>query len=1125
MGNTVELELLNAIFDYARKIGNNQWPNITAEQYVVAVCDLISGKFTVDKLSSERKKGLEEILRRAVNDLGELREILVKYLYDEHSKPEYYSDCAFMQVMIGKTKAQQQSDGTVLLMPECLLENILKNPSEPIKRVSVGKAQADGGFAEPEKEDTNPKKTLARITERVKNIREELLSKVLGQEYAVDVFTTGFFQAEVLSLTENNRKRPRATFLFAGPPGVGKTFLAETVASCLDMPFKRFDMSEYSDKDANLEFCGVDKSYHSAKVGNVTGYVAENPKCILLFDEIEKAHLNVIYLFLQILDAGNLRDNYTDKEVSFSDTIIIFTTNVGKQLYEQSETGNFSGFSRKVILKTLQNDINPQTSEPYFPPAICSRFASGNVVMFNHLSVRILLEIAKTEIRSRAEKFEKKMGISFDIDESIYLALLFSEGGSADGRTVRSRSAGFFNKELFELFRLLGSAGIEAVEKIKMSVDLPDNQKQSRIAALFNPVESMNVLVFSSEETAEKCICAGGGCCCIHQAQTIAAAEEILQNNDINTVLVDIGYGQNRKTSDVLNTEDVDSVSRDFLRYISEKRRELPVYLLQTGQTVLSSEETVSFSRQGIRGVIILGDDSEAFARKLSEICTAIYSQNSVEYLAKSNKIITFETAQSFSEGGTAEIRLFDFKLDDAVEAEDTDNILSSVSKPNVRFNDVIGAEDAKKELRYFVEYLKNPKKYAGMGVRAPKGVILYGPPGTGKTMLAKAMACESDVTFISAEGNQFLKKHVGEGKDSVHELFRVARKYAPSILFVDEIDTIAKERRGGEHAMANGEDVLTAFLSEMDGFKSEPSRPVFVLAATNYDVEAGHAKSLDPAIIRRFDRKIYISLPDKEGRKKFINKKIEDNRASFAVSKAEIDNIAVRSTGMSLAELDSVMELALRSAIRDGSFMVTDEVLEDAFETYNSGDVKKWDEALLERVARHETGHAVLCLLSGEIPSYLTVVPRGNYGGYMQHGDSEGKAIYTKEELLAKIRISLGGRASEIVYYGEKDGVSTGAAGDLVTATRLARQLICSYGMDADFGLAVIDGSADTDGEPAAEVRAAVNKILDEQMKLAIDLIREKRDIADAVASELMSKNHMTGGEIKALVEKVMAG
>lgn len=222
----------------------------------------------------------------------------------------------------------------------------------------------------------------------------------------------------------------------------------------------------------------------------------------------------------------------------------------------------------------------------------------------------------------------------------------------------------------------------------------------------------------------------------------------------------------------------------------------------------------------------------------------------------------------------------------------------------------------------------------------------------------------------------------------------------------------------------------------------------------------------------------------------------------------------------MSLAELDSIVELSLRSAIREGSTTVTDEIFEETFETFNSGEVKRWDISQLERVARYEAGHALICCLSGETPSHLTIVARGNHGGYMQHAEQEGKAIYTKDELLAKIRTSLGGRASEIVYYGERDGISTGASGDLISATEMAQKIVCTYGMDEDFGLAVVPGQVLSNSNMSIEVRNAVNKILKEQMNEAIRLISENKDRIDALVEHLMEKNHMNGAEIGQVIE-----
>lgn len=965
---------------------------------------------------------------------------------------------------------------------------------------------------------TDVKAKLLEITKKTKQIRTELKQNIFGQENAVNIFAAGYFQACLQALTDKYRNRPRATFLFAGPPGVGKTLLAESAAIHLGLPFRRFDMSEYSDPQAVIELCGSDNVYKDAKSGNLTSFVAKNPECVLLFDEMEKAHINVIHLFLQILDAGRLRDSNTDKEVSFKDTIIILTTNAGRGLYEESESGNFSAVSRKVIVKALQKDINPATNAPYFPAALCSRFASGNIVMFNRITAFDLRTIAKNAIQQQAKNFENSIGIGIGIDENVYTALLFSEGAAVDARTIRSRAQTFINDELYELLRLITTekshTDIETIKKIKICVDI--SSASVEIKKFFASAGNSTALVFAEEDIVYTCTQATKGLNInIISTQSTENAKKILEEQKVDYILIDATYGATPSSLVNLNIEDVESDAREFLKFIREKQNPTPIYLLESEKMQLNEEERVSFLRQGIMGTVPVSSGLDKLSNKLITISSALHHKSSMERLAKENKLITFETAQSVSDDGkTALIRLFDFELNVAVDAEDAKNVLSNVSKPNIHFEDVIGAKDAKGELKYFVDYLKNPQKYAGTGVKAPRGVLLYGPPGTGKTMLAKVMACESDATFIVAEGNQFLKRYVGEGPENIHKLFSTARKYAPSVLFIDEIDAIAKERKGDEIS-GGSEATLTALLTEMDGFTSDPTKPVFVLAATNFNVEPGTPKSLDPALMRRFDRKIYIDLPDMDERKLFIDKKISKNKA-LCLTTSQKDNIAIRSTGMSLSELDSVFELALRSAIRQGATEVDDCVLDEAFETYLGGEEKKWNEQLLERVARHEAGHALVCYDSGEKPSYITIVARGNHGGYMQHESKENKALYTKKELLARIRTSLGGRASELVYYGDEDGISTGASSDLENATRIAEALVCYYGMDNDFGLAVIDMNSAANSDYCAKVHDIVNDILSKQLQEAVAIISKNKNKIDAMVNALMVKNHLNGNEIE---------
>ena len=1155
-------ELLDQLIEASKKIGNVQNPPFTAERFLVALIDKINTSDT--GRSCEELSTAAEVVEKAFTDPSAAREALFAYVCRENGSS--FLDDLYMKKRIIEVKNAASKYNAQTIDVVALLLAIVNEPSkviEPFLNYDIDSLDAaleepsdDGGIAEAlgatigelfGEADSDPddyktcsepdddwddddsfisetiKSDMAFLINDVKRIRRDLKRSVYGQDNAINVFVTGYFRARLLSMIDRSRIRPQATFLFAGPPGVGKTFLAEEAANILGLPFMRFDMSEYCDKEAALEFSGSDSVFKGNKPGNFTSFVNEHPKSIVLLDEIEKAHISIIHLFLQVLDAGRLRDSNTDREISFRDTILIFTTNAGKQLYNGSEDGDMSAVSRKVIIDALEKDVNPLTGVPYFPSAICSRFASGNVVMFNGIGAHDLHRVAKKEIVRQANNLQNETGISMEIDDRVYTALLFSEGAKADARNIKSRAEAFFNDELYELLRFISSsktsATIENIEKIRIDVDLSDASNSVR--ELFAAEREKCVLVLSDEKTVSLCKSKKPESEIIG-VQSCRDAIEILKTKEIDLLILDVKFGTNLKSCPNLNIEDANTPARELLHSLREQRNAPPVYLLECGKNFIDEEEKVSYAGHGVRGAIKLSKaKNDDFASRLNEILTVIHQQNGISKLAKENKLVSFETSQSVSKNKKiATIRLFDFKTSIAIDAEDSRNILSAISRPNVHFDDIIGANEAKKELMYFVEYLRNPKKYLGTGVKAPKGMLLYGPPGTGKTMLAKAMACEAEVTFIAAEGNQFLKKYVGEGSEKVHELFKIARKYAPSILFIDEIDAIAKERRGGSNSGANGEETLTAFLTEMDGFVTDPSRPVFVLAATNFDVEPGQEKSLDPSLMRRFDRRVFIDLPNSDDRTRFLKQKFESNK-TFDVSDKLIGSIAIRSTGMSLAELDSVTELALRSAIREGSVVVNDEILEEAFETFNGGEIKKWDVSQLERVARHEAGHALICWLSGETPTYLTVVARGNHGGYMQCAEREGKAIYTKDELLARIRTALGGRAAEIVYYGERDGVSTGASGDLDTATDIARQIVCTFGMVDSFGLSVIGIKDTQNGVMSVEVRNAVNAILKEQMTEAIRLISENKEKIDSLTAELITRNHLNGAEITKAITK----
>ena len=966
----------------------------------------------------------------------------------------------------------------------------------------------------PPKKKKNGRESLAASIASARSVRDSLLSRVCGQDVAVATFVSGYFQSSLMAQTRVGLRRPAAAFLFAGPPGVGKTFLAECAAEALSLPFLRFDMSEYAGSDGASMLSGTEKVYKDSKAGTLTGFVAKNPRSVLLFDEIEKAHPAVIHLFLQILDAGRLRDAYTEKEVLFSETVIIFTTNAGRSLYEDPTVGTLSTLPKKTVLKAIAADRHPITGGPLFPNAICSRFSSGHVVMFNHLSAHDLSAIAKRELCQNTEGFSESTGIAVGVSDEVATAVLLAEGGRAEARAVKGRANAFFHEEMYELFRLMADDPATENGKSLQAIDFSvyTEGAPEDIAAMFVPRGETEILLFAEEGAVARATSLLSGVR-VHTAHDLSRAKEILFENNVTAILCDVRTGVHEGGFAVLNAEDIRSEGRELLGYALAKH-DKPVYLLCEKKDDISTEEFLSFAREGVRGVIAYGDAE--FSQDVTALCRAAHAQAGMLRLARENKVLTYKSSQRLSEDGQrATIYLFDFRLSLARDRTDAGNILEGAGKPSVRFADVIGAEGAKEELKYFIDYLKDPVSYLRRGVHAPKGVLLYGPPGTGKTMLARAMAGESDVTFLTAEGNQFLKKYVGEGPEAVHALFATARKYAPSILFVDEIDAIAKSRDGSD--ADHTADILTAFLTEMDGFHTDTTKPVFVLAATNYSLDSGARRHIDSALLRRFDRRIYVELPGKRERMRFLEMKRKAHPTA-RLSDEMLESIAARGTGMSLAALSQVFEMALRSAIRTGG-EVTDASFEEAFESYVGGDAKTHSEAELLRTARHEAGHALLCYESGEVPAYVTVVARGDHGGYMQHAEQENKGFYTKEELIASIRTALGGRAAELVYYGERDGVTTGASGDLAAATAQARRMLCRYGMDEDFGLAVVEETED--GALGAELRARVNDLLSRELAIAKATVEKHRDKMDALVSALLEKNRLKGDEIAAILGK----
>lgn len=440
-------------------------------------------------------------------------------------------------------------------------------------------------------------------------------------------------------------------------------------------------------------------------------------------------------------------------------------------------------------------------------------------------------------------------------------------------------------------------------------------------------------------------------------------------------------------------------------------------------------------------------------------------------------------------------------------------------STTGILFKDVAGEDEAKESLQEIVQYLHDPKQYSEIGANMPKGILLVGPPGTGKTMLAKAVAGESNVPFFSMSGSEFVEMFVGMGASKVRDLFRQAKEKAPCIVFIDEIDAIGGKRNAGNlGGNDEREQTLNQLLTEMDGFES--NNGVVILAATN------RPENLDPALLRpgRFDRRVPVELPDLKGREDILKV-----HAKKVKTEPDIDynTIARMASGASGAELANIINEGALRAVREGRKTVTQKDLEESIEVVFAGYQKKnaiLTDAEKKMVAYHETGHALVAALQTHSAPVqkITIIPRTSGAlGYTMQVEEGNHYLYSKTELENKIATLTAGRAAEELKF---DSISTGASNDIEQATKIARSMITRYGMNEDFDMVAMehvqnqylggDTSLSCSETTAAEIDRKVIDLVKAQHAKARKLLQDHMEDLDRLSEYLYSKETITGEE-----------
>ena len=447
-------------------------------------------------------------------------------------------------------------------------------------------------------------------------------------------------------------------------------------------------------------------------------------------------------------------------------------------------------------------------------------------------------------------------------------------------------------------------------------------------------------------------------------------------------------------------------------------------------------------------------------------------------------------------------------------------------STAGIRFADVAGEDEAKENLQEVVNYLHDPSKYESIGAKMPKGILLVGPPGTGKTMLAKAVAGESNVPFFSISGSEFVEMFVGMGASKVRDLFKQAKEKAPCIVFIDEIDAIGQKRSGGQYGGNDErEQTLNQLLTEMDGF--EGNTGVIILAATN------RPESLDPALTRpgRFDRRVPVELPDLKGREEIL--KVHAKKVALAPG-IDFTTVARMASGASGAELANIVNEAALRAVRAGRKSVTQSDLEESIEVVIAGYQKK-NSILTDHekciVAYHEIGHALVATKQTHSAPVqkITIIPRTSGAlGYTMQVDEGNHYLMNKEELENKIATLTGGRAAEEVVF---HSITTGASNDIEQATKLARAMLTRYGMSDEFDMVALetinnqylggDTSLACSAQTQCEIDQKVVELVKAQHAKAVQILTDNRAKLDELAQYLYQKETITGDEFMEILNR----